>query len=324
MTKRFLTILFVLLAITVLCACAEQAEPPDTGFRVSEGDMPTAVIAITKDSGKDLVLEKEISIGPDITALDALQSVAGVETKYGGGFVSAIEGIGSEYGGPDNKKKDWFFYINGIAGNIGAGDYILRAGDVEQWDFRDWSYQQFVSAVIGGYPQSLLNGFGDKTAPTFVVYDESFVTEAESLAEQLQDEGVSPVSVVRHDRLTDDARKQGNLIVIAGSGNKLIGELNGAHKKLGFYAYLEPGKIIVLNASGSLSGEYGPGSGLIQAAQNPWNPKGTGVAENVVWMVAGADDDGVKSAAMALLNNADKLRYAFAAIVKQGQVLKIP
>ncbi|GAI85551.1 unnamed protein product, partial [marine sediment metagenome] len=35
---------------------------------------------------------------------------------------------------------------------------------------------------------------------------------------------------------------------------------------------------------------------LIQATQNPWNPKGIGACENVVWLVSGTDEAGVKDA----------------------------
>lgn len=250
--------------------------------------------------------------------------VADVETKYGGGFVSSITGISSEYGGTSGKKKDWFFYINGLASNVGAGDYILQVDDVEHWDLRDWNYQQFVPAIIGDYPQPFRSGYGDKATPTAVVYEETFTAEAEALLASLKEKGVSYVSAVREDQLSEKAKKQCNLIIIAGPENGLISELNKLHKKLGFYAYMELGKIMVLDAAGDASGEYGPSSGIIQATQNPWNPKGIGAGENVVWMVTGTDAVGVRSAVAVLVNDKDRLRYAFAAVVSESKIVKIP
>ena len=325
MVKRVSISLLTLLLLTWLCGCLAQVPVTENDITTANTEIEnTVTVVVTRDFGKELIIERDIEHKVKTSAMDALQAVAEVETKYGGGFISSINGIGSEYGGAGSKKKDWFFYINGIASKVGAGDCILQSGDVEHWDFRDWSYQQFVPAIIGDYPQPFWSGYGDRAALTFVVYEETFIAEAESLVEILKKDGIPRVSAVCDDQLSEEARGQNNLIIIAGPENGLISELNKVYKKLGFYAYLESGKITVLDAAGSMSWEYGHGVGIIQGTQNPWNPKGIGAGENAVWMITGTDVEGVKSAANALLNSQDELRYAFAAVVSEGEIVKIP
>ena len=165
-----------------------------------------------------------------------------METKYGGGFVNSINGIGLEYEGASKSKMDWFLYINGISSNVGAKDYILQNDDVEHWDFRDWSYHQYVPAIIGDFPQPFQSGYKGKMRPTVVVYDEEwFDQEAQSLVEKLKDYGVSEVSAVGDNSLTEQIREQNNLILLALPDNGLISEIDNAHKKLGLYIYFEDG-----------------------------------------------------------------------------------
>lgn len=275
-------------------------------------------MVVTRDFGKELILEEEVELEPGTNAMAALQAVAEVETKYGGGFVQAINGISSECEG--GSQRDWFYYINGIALNLGAQDYILQEGDVEHWDFRHWSYLQFVPAIVGDFPQPFLS----KLKPTAVVYEEPFSREAQGLAAKLGEWGVAEVITISDEQLSEETKKESNLIIIAGLENKLISELNEVHKKLGFFAILQQDKIIVLDGEGNLVGEFYAGCGLIQATQNPWHPKGVGSGESVVFMITGTDTEGVKSAANALIKNSDELRYAFAVLVNNTEISKIP
>ena len=315
--KRALPLILAWLLTAILCACS--AQPPAT----ESNEQPKVTVVVTRDFGKELILEKEVELEPGTNAMAALQAVADVETEYGGGFVQAINGISSEYEG--GSQRDWFYYINGIALNLGAKVYILQDGDVEHWDFRHWSYLQFVPAIIGDFPQPFLSGVNRKLKPTAVVYARPFLKEAQGLAEKLGEWGVAEVIIASDEQLSEETKKQSNLIIIAGLENGLISELNKVHKKLGFFAYIEQDKIIVLDGGGNPSGEfYNTGYGLIQATQNPWHPEGVGSGESVVFMITGTDTEGVKSAANALIKNSDRLRYAFAVLVNNKEITKIP
>jgi hypothetical protein len=316
MARRALPLILLLLA-AIVAGCPA---PPAT---TDSGGQSKVTVAVTQDFGQKLILAKEVEIEDGTDAMTALQSAAEVETKYGGGFVQSIEGLSSEYEG-GSKKQDWLYYINGISLSLGARDYNLRDGDVEQWDFRDWSYQPMVPAIIGAFPQPFLSGVRGELKPTAVVYDPPFAEEAASLAAKLEERGVAEVTLNGAEALSNGVKRQSNLIILAGADNGLILELNQLHKKLGFFAYFEGGKIIVLDGKGEPAGEYGAGWGLVQATQNPWSPGGVGSGESVVFIVTGADETGIRSAVQALINNSDGLRYAYAALVNNSQIVKIP
>ena len=310
--------ILILIGACVLCSCSA---PPQEALQAG----PASVrVIVTLDFGQELVFDETVRINTGATAVDALQKAARVETRYGGGFIHSINGISSEYGGANSRKKDWFFYINGIASNVGARDYVLREGDVEHWDFRSWSYQQFIPAVISSYPQSFLIGFKAPVLPTVVVYGAPFQPEAERIRDNLKQVGVSQVSAVSADQLPGESREQVNLIIIAGTQDKIISELNNLHKRLGFYAYIEDGNIVVLDSGGKKSRVFNRDCGLIQATQNPWNPNGIGAGESVVWMVTGTNTEGVRGAANALIKNRGESGYAFAVVISEGTTLKIP
>jgi len=192
------------------------------------------------------------------------------------------------------------------------------------WDLRDWSYRQFVPAIIGAFPQPCLSGVKGELKPTAVVYDEPFAGEAGALAAKLERRGVTEVTLNGAETLSDGVKEQSHLIIVGSAESGLILELNELHKKLGFFARLEGDKIIVLDEKGDPAGEYGAGWGLIQATQNPWSPGGVGSGESIVFIITGSDENGIRSAANALINNSDGLRNAYAALVNNSGIIKIP
>ena len=179
-------------------------------------------------------------------------------------------------------------------------------------------------AIIGAYPQPFLGGVGGEVKPTVVAYDAPFAEEAGALKAELEGWGAAEVTLNGAETLSDGVKERSNLIILAGTENGLILELNELHKRLGFFAYFEGVKIVVLDGGGNPSGEYGAGWGLIQATQNPWSPGGVGSGESIVFMVSGTDEDGVRSAVQALIDNSDELSYAYAVLVKDNEIVKIP
>ncbi len=305
--------------LLILAGCSGEPEAAD---RSSDGPEKgaSARIVITAEFGQALIMEETIDIGSSTSAMQALKRVADVETKYGGGFVDDINGLRSEYG----DGWDWLICVNGIQTRTGALDYRLSPDDVALFDFHDWSFRIFTPATIGAFPEPFLHGYGGKVYPTYIVYEGNFKERASLLAEKLRDFGIEQVSVGSLAQLTKEAQQSGNLILIGSMNSDLINELNDIRDKMGFFTNFENGRLLVFDEEGELAGEFGAGTGLIQATQNPWNPKGIGACENVVWMVSGVDDTGVKAAVDTLLNRGEKLKYAFAVVVTSEEILFVP
>jgi hypothetical protein len=122
-----------------------------------------ASLWITRDRGAHVLLVRQVPAGE--TAMEALQRVAKVKTRYGGRFVQAIDGIE----GSLSKRRDWFYFVNGYEADRGAAEYTLRAGDVEWWDYRSWAKEMRVPVVVGAFPEPFLHGYNGNTRPATVL-----------------------------------------------------------------------------------------------------------------------------------------------------------
>jgi len=123
-----------------------------------------ATLWVTRDEGKTVLLVRHVPAGE--TAMQALDRSVKLDTRYGGRFVQAINGLA----GSVSSRHDWFYFVNGIEASRGAVDYRLRDGDIEWWDYRDWGrVGQSVAVVVGAFPEPFLHGYGGKVRPAVVV-----------------------------------------------------------------------------------------------------------------------------------------------------------
>jgi hypothetical protein len=148
--------LFALLTLALaLAACGgEGGAEPRSG--------KTASLWVTRDRGADVILTAEVSAG--LTVLEALKRETEVETRYGGRFVQAIEGIE----GTLTEQRDWFYFVNGIEPDVGSAEVTLRAGDVAWWDYRSWRERMQQPVVVGAFPEPFLHGWGGRRRPVDV------------------------------------------------------------------------------------------------------------------------------------------------------------
>ncbi len=321
--SQIISLAAIALFITLLGGCTTSApEPHKTQSPL--GPSASASIVVTLDFAKPAILEEVVYIDGATTALDALNMVASVETEHGGGFVSSIEGISPKYKGNEATTKAWFFYINGIASSIGAGDYILQDGDCEHWDYHDWSFRQFVTAIIGGFPKPFVHGSKGETYPTVVTYQYGWQESAREIADSLERWGVQDVNCQGFYELSEANKETSNLVLVGTSDFEPVRELNEHWDLLGFYDHFEDGALVVFDSVGEPSGNYGEGSGIIQATQSIWNPDGIGAGENVIWMVSGLGESGVRAAIDTLVNHPDTLFHACAVVVTQEEILRLP
>lgn len=337
---RLLALLIVLLAsLTVGCSANSADDAPAFGFGPSpesstpnvaatqaqpdtETPTPQVRVLVTTSFGQAVLLDELIDLDSKTSALEALERVADVQTKYGGGFVHDVNNTRSTLA--TNGDCDWFVYINGIQTRTGAAGYTLHPGDVETWDLHSWNFWQSIPSVVGSFPEPFLHGYGGKVRPTVVAYSESFQAEAEALARLLSELGVHEVATTSIDDLTGNDKESSHIILLADMTSPLVAELNKVWKRLGLFAHFEDGRLILLDAKGKTTGEYSVDAGIIQATQSSWNTDGVGACENVVWIVSGTDEAGVRDAVAVLLNDSEELRSAFALAVTSGQPVRIP
>ncbi|MBA3735882.1 MAG: DUF4430 domain-containing protein [Actinobacteria bacterium] len=130
------------------------------------GEHGTATVWVTRDGGTHLLVNRRVPSG--LTAMQALDRVADIKTRYAGRFVQSIDGID----GSVAARRDWFYFVNGYEGDRSAAEYRLHDGDVEWWDFRSWEGRMHVPVVVGAFPEPFLHGFDGKTLPARVLYAE--------------------------------------------------------------------------------------------------------------------------------------------------------
>ena len=130
----------------------------------AERDTGTAKLWVTRDRGSVVMVDTTVPAGQ--TLLRALRSRIEVGTRYGGRFVQSIDGVE----GSVSKRHDWFWFVNGLAGDRSAAEYRLRAGDVAWWDYRDWTHDADLAVVVGAFPEPFLHGFGGEHRRAGLVY----------------------------------------------------------------------------------------------------------------------------------------------------------
>lgn len=135
----------------------------------------TARLWVTQDRGAEVVITASVPAG--LTVMQALQRVAEVETRFGGRFVEAIEGVEGSLG----EQRDWFYFVNGIEPDLGAAEVRLREGDIAWWDYRSWREQMAAPVVVGAFPEPFLHGWGGERRPALVTAPPALAVQAQAL-----------------------------------------------------------------------------------------------------------------------------------------------
>ena len=143
--------LVLVLAVAVLAGCGGE-------------NGGTAKLWITRDRGAHVILAGKVPAG--LTAMQALDRIAQIKTRYSGRYVQSINGIE----GSIAARSDWFYFINGYEADRSAAEYRLRDGDVEWWDFRSWRTRMREPVVVGAFPEPFLHGYGGRRLPARVVF----------------------------------------------------------------------------------------------------------------------------------------------------------
>lgn len=91
---------------------------------------------LTRDWGAEVLESHNVTIKPDYNLLNYMKEEWQLDTGFGNGFVTGINGLKSAK--DDGNRYDWFFYINGELSPVGAGQVKPGDGDVICWDYHMW------------------------------------------------------------------------------------------------------------------------------------------------------------------------------------------
>ena len=276
------------------------------GCGVGAGEDPgtRASLTVTRDFGAEAVVETAV---PEIAASDTvmrlLQRNADVDTRFGGGFVQAVEGVAG--GREDGRPVDWFYYVNGLEAAEGAAATDVRPGDRIWWDRHDWGTAARIPAVVGSFPEPFVRGTGGRRLPVRIECPEPEGPACEAVRDTLVELGVPAARA----QLGTDTKKA--LRVLVGSFAQLRRaeaprRLQEGPEASGVFARFTAGgrRLVVFDPRGRPARTLGAGTGLVAAtATTPETP---------VWLVTGTDEVGVRSAARAFTETALADRFALA------------
>lgn len=129
------------------------AAAPDASAGSTAGS-PSVRLLITRDFGGQVLLDTTAPHTEGMTVMSLLASAARVETGYGGGFVGAINGVASTFGKSGAAPpRDWFYWVDGVLGEVGAGDRMLATGETVCWDYHQWSGAAMIQSTLAAFPR---------------------------------------------------------------------------------------------------------------------------------------------------------------------------
>jgi hypothetical protein len=269
---------------------------------------------VTRDFGRaTLGSTNQDTVREDETVMRLLRSEFDVDTRFGGRFVDAIDGLeGSEPSG------DWFFFVNGVESGVGAAEYELSPGDRVQWDHRRWEAAMRVPAIVGAFPEPFLNGLEGKRRPVRVECDDVEAAPCRDAKRALERVGVASSGASLGAPGTEAVTR---LVVAAWPRARVVRgapSLEEGPDESGVFARFagDGGSLELLDEQGDVARTVRPGDGTaLVAALRPR-------ADELVWLVTALDRQGLAAGVAAL--EEDLLRDAFAVAVTGRTVEKLP
>ena len=284
------------------------------GLGPGEGPAGTSV-TVTRDFGaRALGSDRETRVSEGETAMRQLQRGFDVQTRYGGGFVQAIDGLAG--GTQDGRRLDWFFYVNGIEAGRGAAATRLHPGDRVWWDRHDWGAAMSIPAVVGSFPEPFRSGAGGKRLPVTIACARDADAACDEVARRLVGAGASPgrgpiggvpaaqtlrvvVGVWSRVRLDSTAQRLERGAAVSGV----------------FARPAASGRsLALLDARGATAQSLDRGAGLVAATREG--------ESQPTWVVTGVDRAGLMAAARSL--DEQRLDRRFALAVAGGPPIALP
>ncbi|HEX8102173.1 MAG TPA: DUF4430 domain-containing protein [Solirubrobacteraceae bacterium] len=302
--------------LALLLAAVVAVAPAGCGLGAGEEGSGEVRVRVSEGFGAERVSDRSYAgARKDETVLRLLERSNDVETRFGGGFVQAIEGRAG--GREQGRRVDWFYYVNGIEAGVGAAERRLHAGDRVWWDLHDWGAAMRVPAVVGSFPEPFISGAEGKRIPVRIECADIKGRECDEVVERLEKAGVKRTS-----RAILSQFEQGEVLrVLVGRWEQLrldpvASRIGRGPQQSGVYARFDKSgrRLDVLDPQGRVARSLGAGAGLVAAtASSEGSP---------VWVVTGTDVVGLAAAAAALETSVLDGRFAVA--IENGQPIRVP
>jgi uncharacterized protein DUF4430 len=276
-----------------------------------------ARLTVTRDFGSTTLLRAtERSLPEGETVMRFLQRRARVETRYGGRFVDEINGVRS--GNPNGRRRDWFYYVNGIEADIGAAEHEVHRGDRVWWDYRDWTTAMRVPAVVGSFPEPFIHGSNGKSFPVRIDCARGADETCNELADRLSRAGIIPNKTALGAPAGDALLRF--VVGIWGDvrNDESARQIEGGPGESGVFARVAEVaggyRFDLLDRDGAVVKSLTRGAGLVAATRFE--------EQQPTWVVSGTDEAGLGNAARLLAERTLRDRYAVA--TDAGMVLSLP
>lgn len=269
-------------------------------------DVGAVHLTVTREYGAVPVLDRSLEAKESDTVMRLLEGEAEITTRYGGGFVHAIDGVEESRRG--GHPYDWFFYVDGVESPIGAAEYELEGGERIWWDYRDWSATNHVPAVVGSWPAPFVDGVEGRRYPVVVECREGGAA-CEEAREALEREGVEIAAGEAEEAIR----------ILVGPWHRLRTDpvarlIEDGPAESGVYAEFEATgdgyEVVALDEGGEVADRLGLDAGLVAATSRYGGPP--------VWVVTGGTGAAVRDAAGALEPELLRDHYA---VVTTGPVV---
>lgn len=304
------------LAAILLAATALAAALAGCGLGAGDDKPEGVTLTVSRNFGAErLGRAKPKHVPGGETVMRLLQRRFDVQTRYGGGFVQQIEGVGG--GRRSGRPVDWFYYVNGIEAEEGAAARRLEPGDRVWWDHHDWGAAMRVPAVVGSFPEPFASGSQGKKLPFRVDCAADSRRECQEVRKRLELAGVEGggTAVIGQQAGPGVAR------IIVGRWadvrrDPAAQRIERGPQVSGVFARFEHGgsRLALIEPRGGVLRTLGPGSGLIAATRLE--------DQQPTWVVTGTDAVGVAAAAAAV--DEDRLLDHFALAIENGRGVPLP
>jgi len=308
--KKMISFFISVIIIFSLAGCSDKSISQDEKVN----------LIVSKNFANEQIYNEELDFAKDTSIMEIMEENLEIEKAYGGGFVNSINGLKSGFtDSKDKKKLDWFYYINGNLAQVGADDYYLSSEDTIVWDYHDWSNEEYISSIIGAYPNNFTKGVEGSVLKSEIRYSKEFKEDSENISEFLKEKGLKQLEKKElNDK--DIENEEINTIVIGSwdevSNIKYINDIYNTEKN-GLFFSIDNDAIKALDYDKKASKEYKKGAVITSI------PKGYGTYSNL-WIVTGNDENSIKNAAKLLYENPEKIKGKISVLVSGSEILNIP